>query len=97
MNNMNIDRIHKKIPEFFHVLFFCRINTMTVTGTRERIHEMPECCVVGGIGGTTVCTVPDGDIAISVGVVTGVRFLFTGMVDGIIVAPDVPVGVDRLN
>jgi hypothetical protein len=39
---------------FFYVLLFCRINAMTATGIRERTHGMPDCCVVVGIGGTTV-------------------------------------------
>ncbi len=58
MENKNITRI-KKIPEFFHVLLFCRMNAMTATGTRERIHGKPDFCVVEGIGGTTVCSVSD--------------------------------------
>jgi hypothetical protein len=98
MENKNITRI-KKIPEFFHVLLFCRMKAMTATGTRERTQGTPDFCVVAGIGDTTVCTVPDGDETISVRFVTGVgvRFLFAGMADGIIVVPDVPVGVGRLN
>jgi hypothetical protein len=87
----------KKIREFFQVLLFCRMNAMTATGIRERIHGMPDFCVVAGTGGTTVCTVPDWDVAISDGVETGVSVLFAGMVDGIIVVPDVPVGVGLLN
>ena len=93
---MNIDRI-KKIPEFFHVLLFCRMNAMTATGIRERIHGKPDFCVVADISGTTVCPVPDGDVTISVWVVTWASVLFSGMVDGIIVATDVAVGVGRLN
>ena len=74
------------------------MKAMTATGTRERTQGTPDFCVVAGIGDTTVCTVPDGDVTISVRVVTGVgvRFLFAGMADGIIVVPDVPVGVGRL-
>ena len=87
----------KKIPEFFHVLLFCRMNAMTATGIRERIHGKPDFCVVADISGTTVCPVPDGDVTISVWVVTWASVLFSGMVDGIIVATDVAVGVGRLN
>jgi hypothetical protein len=56
----------KKIPEFFHVLLFCRMNAMTATGIRDRIHGNPDFCVVAETGGTTVCTVPDGDVTIGV-------------------------------
>ena len=73
------------------------MNAMTATGIRDRIHGNPDFCVVAGTGGTTVCTVPDGDVTISVGVVTGMSVLFGVMVDGIIVVTDVPVGVGRLN
>jgi hypothetical protein len=87
----------KKIPDFFHVLLFCRMNAMTAMGTRERIHGTPDFCVVAGIGGTTVCTVTDGDVIISVSVVTRVSVLSGGMTAGIIVATDVAVGEGRLN
>ena len=69
----------KKIPEFYHVLLFCRINATTATGTRERTHGMPDCCVVvgiGGTGGTIVCMVPGGDVVTGVGMVTMVSVLF---------------------
>ena len=87
----------KKIPDFFHVLLFCRMTAMTATGTRESTHGKPDFCVVAGIGGITVCTVPAGDVTINVWVVTGMSVLSGGKVDGIIVVPDVPVGVGRLN
>ena len=73
------------------------MNAMTATGIRERIHGKPDFCVVAGIGGITVCTVPAGDVTINVWVVTGMSVLSGGKVDGIIVVPDVPVGVGRLN
>lgn len=72
------------------------MNAMTATGTRDRIHGNPDFCVVAGTAGTTVCTVPDGDVTISVRVVSGTRVLFSVMEDGIIVVTDVPVGVDWL-
>jgi hypothetical protein len=96
MENKNIARI-KKIPDFFQALLFCRMNAMTAMGIREKIHGKPDFCVVAGIGGTTVCTVTDGDVIISVWIVTWVSVLSGAKVDGIIVVPDVPVGVDRLN
>jgi hypothetical protein len=73
------------------------MNAMTAMGIRERIHGKPDFCVVTGIGGTNVCTVTDGDVIISVWVVTWVRVLSGGMSAGIIVATDVAVGVGRLN
>jgi hypothetical protein len=87
----------KKIPDFFHVFLFCCMNAMKAMGIRERIHGKPDFCVVAGIGGTTVCTVNEGDVIISVWVVTWLSVLSGGKVDGIIVVPDVPVGVGRLN
>jgi hypothetical protein len=97
MENMNIARIHKKIPEYFHVLLFCRMKAMTVTGIRERTHGKPDCWVVAGMGGTTVCTVTGRDGVVSMGVVIEVSVLFGCRADGIIVAKDVPVGAGRLN
>ena len=94
---MNIDRIKKKIPEYFHVLLFCRMNAMTATGIRERIHGIPDCCGVAGIGVSPGSPIPGRDVAFSVGVVTGASVLSGVTVDGIIVAPDVPAGVGRLN
>ena len=70
---------------------------MTASGTRGRMHGKPDFWVVAGLGVTIVCTVPEGDVTISVGVVTGMSVLFGGVSDGIIVATDVPVGVGRLN
>ncbi len=73
------------------------MNAMTATGTRERTHGMPDCCVVVGIGGTTVCMVPGGDVDIGVGIVTMVSVLFGCSADGIIAVLGVPVGMGRLN
>ena len=70
---------------------------MTAMGIRERIHGKPDFCVVADISGTTVCPVPDGDVTISVWVVTGVSVLFGCTADGIIAVPGVPVGMGRLN
>jgi hypothetical protein len=70
---------------------------MTATGTRERIHGKPDFCVVAGIGGITVCMVSDVDVTSNGWVVSGMSVLSGGKVDGIIVVPDVPVGVGRLN
>jgi hypothetical protein len=84
MENKNSARILKKISEFFHVLLFCRMNAITATGIRERIHGKPDFCDVAEIDGTTVCMVPEGDATISERVVTGMSVLFGDMVDGII-------------
>ncbi len=73
------------------------MNAMTATGIRDRIHGNPDFCVVAGTDGTTVGTVPDGDVTISVRVVNGISVLSCGIADEVIVATDVPVGVGRLN
>jgi len=56
------------------------MNAMTATGTRERIHGMPDCCVVAGMG-VTGCSDPGRDVATTVGAVTGGRVLFVVTVD----------------
>jgi len=70
---------------------------MTATGTRERIHGMPDCCVVVGIDGTAVCMVPGGDVETGVGIVTRVSVLSGCTAEGIIAVLKVPVGTGRLN
>jgi hypothetical protein len=67
---------NKKIIRILsHVLLICRMNAMTATGIRERIHGMPDCCVVAGMG-VTGCSDPGRDVATTVGAVTGGRVLF---------------------
>jgi len=79
-----------------YVLLFCRMNAMTATGIRERIHGMPDCCVVVGTG-VTVCSVPGRDVATTVGEVTGERVLVIVTADWLPVTPDVTDSVGRLN
>ena len=72
------------------------MNAMTATGIRERIHGMPDCRVVAGMG-VTGCSVPGRDIATIVGGVTGAGVLFIVTTDRLPVAPDVTDGIGRLN
>jgi len=72
------------------------MNAMTATGTRERIHGMPDCCVVAGMG-VTGCSDPGRDVATTVGAVTGGRVLFVVTADRLPVTPDVCDGVGRPN
>ena len=72
------------------------MNAMTATGITERIHGMPDRCVVAGTG-VTVCSVPGRDVATTVGEVTGAGVSVVVTADWLPVGTDVTGGTGRLN